>query len=114
MPLRPPFVSIASATCDCCRRVPRRRSTLRALQADVVGDSTWRAMWTRVGSTAACQERVAVYVEGAGLLFTGCVGEGVDGRSDGHIGKSGLFEHLLPARTGQPACDSAGPEVDVA
>ena len=31
-----------------------------------------------------------------------------------HVGESCLLEHLLPARTGQPAGDSAGPQVDVA
>src|SRR5689334_22699709 len=68
----------------------------------------------RACSTLAGEERVAVYVEGTGLLFTGCVGEGVDWRPDSHVDKSDLFEHLLPARTGQPACDSAGPKIDVA
>ena len=28
--------------------------------------------------------------------------------------EASLFEHVLPARTGQPTRDSAGPEVDVA
>ena len=35
-------------------------------------------------------------------------------RFDLHLVEAGLFEHRLPARTGQPACDSTGPEVDVA
>ena len=34
--------------------------------------------------------------------------------ADLDVDESRFFEHLLPARTGQPAGDSAGPEVDVA
>jgi hypothetical protein len=69
---------------------------------------------TRGSSWAPSEERVAVDVEGARLVLTGCLGEGVDGRSDRHTDESDVFEHLLPARTGQPAGYSAGPEIDVA
>ena len=33
--------------------------------------------------------------------------------SDLDVAETGVLEHLLPARTGQPSGDSAGPEVDV-
>ena len=92
MHVRTPFMSMGLCS--------MRRLTLR---------SAGRACSTPVG-----EERVAVYVEGTSLLFTGRVSEGIDGWPDGHIDKSNLFEHLLPARTGQPSCDSAGPEIDVA
>ena len=60
------------------------------------------------------EERVSVHGEGARVGFAGRVAEGVVGRSDLHLVEAGLLKHVLPARTGQPACDSTGPEVDVA
>jgi len=61
----------------------------------------------------AGQEGVAVHLEGPGLGLARRAAEGVGGRSDLDGGEAGLFEHLLPTRTGQPTGDSAGPEVDV-
>jgi hypothetical protein len=60
------------------------------------------------------EERVAEYGEGAGVGLAAGVAEGVVRRPDLHLVEAGLFEHRLPARPGQPACDSTGPEVDVA
>src|SRR5690242_17299935 len=59
------------------------------------------------------EERVSVHGEGARVGFAGGVAEGVVGRPDLHLVEAGLLKHVLPARTGQPACDSTGPEVDV-
>src|SRR5690349_6916538 len=50
----------------------------------------------------------------AGVALAGCAAEGVDRRSDFDVREAEVLEHRLPARTGQPARDSAGPEVDVA
>jgi hypothetical protein len=59
------------------------------------------------------EERVAVDVEGACFVLAGRAEERVDRWADFDFGEACLFEHLLPARTGQPAGDSPGPEVDV-
>jgi hypothetical protein len=62
----------------------------------------------------AGEERVAVHVVGACVRLALRSAEGVDGRADLDRLEPGFLEHPLPARPGQPACDSAGPEVDVA
>src|SRR5579885_1901834 len=67
--------------------------------------------WSRSGF--AGEEGVAVHLIRPGLLLAGRAAEGVSGRPDGHIGEAGVLEHLLPARTGQPAGNSASPQVDV-
>jgi hypothetical protein len=48
------------------------------------------------------------------LFFAGRAAEGAGPRPVGDVGKAGVFEHLLPARTGQPAGDSSSPQIDVA
>jgi hypothetical protein len=55
-----------------------------------------------------------VHVEGACLVFAGGAAEGVDRWPDGDAGEAGVLEDFLPARTGQPAGESSGPQVDVA
>src|SRR2546422_4850468 len=67
-----------------------------------------------VGSGSASKERVPVHLERARLFFSGGAPEGVDGVADLDVDESGVLKHLAPARTGQPARDSAGPQVDVA
>jgi hypothetical protein len=67
-----------------------------------------------VPSRPACEERVAEHFEGSGFRFAGSAAEGVDRRADLDVDEAGLFEHLLPARTGQPPGNSAGPQIDVA
>jgi len=62
---------------------------------------------------SAGQEGVAVHLERPRLFFSGGAAEGVDGVADLDVNEPGVFEHLLPARTGQPARDSAGPQVNV-
>ena len=59
------------------------------------------------------EKRVAVDVEGTRLRFAGRTRESVDWCPDLHCFEARVFEHLVPARTGQPAGNSAGPEVDV-
>jgi hypothetical protein len=74
-------------------------------------------MFSRLGhafrSGPSSEECVSVDVEGACLLLPGGTGERVDWFADLNVDEAGVFEHLLPARTGQPAGDSAGPEIDV-
>src|ERR1700716_3173086 len=67
-----------------------------------------------VGSGSASKERVAVHLERSPLFFSGGAAKGVDRVADLDVDKSCVLEHLVPARTGQPARDSAGPQVDVA
>src|SRR6188474_3158025 len=89
------------------------------------GSSTpWVCPITTLSSTAitrppssrwlACRERVAVHLVRACLRLTARAAERVDRWTDLDVDEADVFEHLLPARTGQPARDSAGPEVDVA
>src|SRR6476646_6549669 len=59
-------------------------------------------------------ERVAEHFVSPSFCFAGGTTEGVDRGPDLHVDDPGLFEHLLPARTGQPTCDSAGPQINVA
>lgn len=47
------------------------------------------------------------------MFLAGGAAEGVDAGADGDVGEAGVFEHLLPARTGQPARYSSGPQIDV-
>ncbi len=60
------------------------------------------------------EEREAEHLEGPGVGFAGGAGERIDRLADHDIREAGLLEHRLPARTGQPAGDSTGPQVDVA
>src|SRR2546423_8751527 len=60
------------------------------------------------------EEGVAVDLVGACLFFADRAAEGIGGWSDLDVDEACVLEHLLPARTGQPAGDSAGPKVDVA
>jgi hypothetical protein len=61
-----------------------------------------------------CEEGVAVHVEGTGVRFAVGATEGVDGWTDGDPFEPAVFEHLLPARTGQPTSNSTGPQINVA
>jgi hypothetical protein len=72
---------------------------------------SWRV--SRSGG-AACHERVAVYLERAGLVRALGAAEGVDRLAGYDVGEAAVLQHLLPARTGQPAGYSTGPQVDVA
>src|SRR5262249_11021389 len=65
-------------------------------------------------SRAVCHECVAVHLERAGVAFAVGAGEGVDRVAGHHAGEPAVVQHLLPARTGQPAGYSTGPQVDVA
>ena len=67
-----------------------------------------------VPSQPTGEERVAEDLVCPRFLFTRCADERVDRWPDLHIGEPGFLEHLLPARTGQPARYSAGPKIDVA
>lgn len=80
-----------------------------------------RAVW-RVGHLVAPggrsgrlagHEGVAVHLERPGFVLSSGTAEGVDRRSDLDGFEAGVLEHFLPARTGQPASDSTGPQVDV-
>ena len=55
-----------------------------------------------------------VHVEGAGVSLAGGAAEGVGCLAGQHAGEAAVTEHFLPARTGQPAGYSTGPQVDVA
>jgi hypothetical protein len=59
------------------------------------------------------EERVPVDVVGTSFVLTRGASERVDGRSDPNVGEADVFEHLSPARTGQPAGYSTGPQVDI-
>ena len=61
----------------------------------------------------ASEERVAVHLEVTSLALSERATEGVDRWSDLDVNETGVFEHRLPTRTGQPAGNSAGPEIDV-
>src|SRR4026208_2095153 len=60
------------------------------------------------------EEGVAVDLERAGAGFSHRTAERVDGWTDADVLEPGVFEHLLPARTGQPSGNSTGPQIDVA
>src|SRR5580693_9089433 len=68
----------------------------------------------RAVGPAACHERVAVHLERAGLALAVGAAEGVDRLTGYYVGEAAVLQHLLPARTGQPAGYSTGPQVDVA
>jgi hypothetical protein len=61
-----------------------------------------------------CQERVTVHLEGAGLGLAVGAAERVGCLTDHHVSEAAVLQHLLPARPGQPASYSTGPQVDVA
>src|SRR5207302_2603607 len=65
-------------------------------------------------SCAHSEKRVAVHVEGTCVVSARRAAEGIALWSDFDVDEAGVLEHLLPSRTGEPAGDSAGPEVDVA
>ena len=50
----------------------------------------------------------AEYIDKGGRFFA-CPAEGVGRLADLHVDEPDLFEHLLPARTGQPSGNSTGP-----
>src|SRR4051812_26864735 len=52
------------------------------------------------------KERVAVPLVRPRLVLTAATTEGVGRLADQDVDEADLFEHLLPARTGQPASDS--------
>jgi hypothetical protein len=71
------------------------------------------ASLVRAFRRAACQECVAVHVECTRFALALGAAEGV-GRFAGYdVGEAAVLEHFLPARTGQPAGYSTGPQVDV-
>jgi hypothetical protein len=72
----------------------------------MLGESTAR-------SRPAREEGVAEHLKAACLAFAGGTAEGVDRVADADAGEAGVLQHLLPARTGQPARYSTGPQVDV-
>lgn len=59
------------------------------------------------------RERKAIHVELTGVGFPGCAAERVDTLPDLEVNETHLRDHLLPALTGQPACDSGSPKIDV-
>src|SRR5437773_7894654 len=61
-----------------------------------------------------CQERVTVHIEDAGVGLAVGAAEGVGCLADYYVGEPAVMEHFLPARTGQPAGYSTGPQVDIA
>ena len=52
-------------------------------------------------------------IEGSRVVFPGRAGKRVDGVTDHDVDEANVFEDRPPARTGQPASNSAGPEIDV-
>src|SRR3972149_3706012 len=60
------------------------------------------------------KKRISVYIERPGVLFPSCPPEGIDGRSDLDIHKTGFLKHPFPACARQAPGDSARPQVDVA
>ena len=110
------------------KALPRPRSAERSVRRSVLGScaggqedrrpgNSRRAHFGEVRTVCSgpsSQECVAVDIESACLVFPCRTGKRVDGFANLHVDEPGVFEHLLPARTGQPAGDSAGPKVDVA
>jgi hypothetical protein len=62
---------------------------------------------------AVSHKHVRVHREGASFLLSPGTVEGVNRLADHDIYESAISEDLLPARTGQPTCNSASPQVDV-
>src|ERR1700750_1539759 len=62
---------------------------------------------------AACHERAAGHVERAGGARAFGAAEGGARLAGHHVRETTVLKHLLPARTGQPASYSTGPQVDV-
>src|SRR5688572_21189636 len=98
-------MSVASqATSLAIHRKMMRRMRRGACSTPVISViSSCRESWS------ASEEGVAVHLECPGLRYSGGTAEGVDGVADLHVDEAGVFEHLLPARTGQPSSNSAGP-----
>lgn len=72
----------------------------------------------RLRSDSTCsgsvgQERVAEHFVPPRVRSASPTGEYVHRWTDLDADEPGLFEHLLPALTGQPARDSAGPQINV-
>src|SRR5436190_17230330 len=67
-----------------------------------------------LGRRAGGHECTAVHVEGTGVGLALGAAERVGRLADHHVSEPAVLEHLLPARTGQPAGYSTGPQVDVA
>src|SRR5690606_21971939 len=67
----------------------------------------------RVPTREPGEEGVAVDLEGPGIRLARGARERVDRFADHHVDEAALLEHPTPARPGQPAGDSTGPEVDV-
>ncbi len=55
-----------------------------------------------------------MHIELRGLVLTARPGERVDRVADCHVDKASVFDHFSPARTGQPTCNSTGPQIDIA
>ena len=62
---------------------------------------------------AACHERVAVHSERARFVLASGASERVGRLVGNYVAETAVLQHLLPARTGQPAGYSTGPQVDV-
>src|SRR5262249_58829762 len=58
-------------------------------------------------------EREPVDLVGPRIAFATGTAERVDRFADHDVDETGFGEKLLPARTGQPAGNSAGPQIDV-
>jgi hypothetical protein len=77
-------------------------------EAGVHVSSTRRGLWP------AGEEGVAEHLKASCVVLAGRAAEGIDRVTDMNAGEAGVFQHLPPARTGQPASYSTGPQVDVA
>src|SRR5215475_11352332 len=91
---------------------PAQRLTPGSVTEAAAGSPPIAAGWA-FGRPAG-HERVAVHVERTGVVLAFGAAERVDGLADHHVRESAVLQHLLPARTGQPAGYSTGPQVDVA
>ena len=70
----------------------------------------WRLRFELSAPSATTgEEGIAVHVEGTCLCLASGAAERVDGRTEADMLEPRVFEHLLPARTGQPAGNSTGP-----
>lgn len=74
----------------------------------------WSAGVAHRASRSGCEEGVAVDLEAAGVGLAASTSERVGRRADRDVDEAGLAEELMPALTGQPTGNSAGPQVDVA
>src|SRR5438552_18051166 len=83
-------------------------------QVDALCLSSPPALARRALRRAGGHECIAVHVERPGVVLAFGAAERVDRRAGHHVGEAAVLQYFPPARTGQPAGYSTGPQVNVA